>query len=79
MADFDPTPRHALRKVDTASAESEQNPLAARKGTSSSDAVKPEKSVKVKIKVPKSLRKQLEHQAQELGISVDEVIARRLS
>lgn len=78
MAEFDPTPRRALRKADAQSSEPAPNPLAAHKGSSNADAVKPEKSVKVKIKVPKSLRRQLEQQASELGISVDELIARRL-
>lgn len=79
VAEFDPAPRRALRQTNTAADTSEVNPLAARKGATSSDAVKPEKSVKVKIKVPKSLRTQLELQAAELGISVDELIARRLT
>jgi len=78
VTEFDPSPRRALRKADVQLSESTPNPLAAHKGSSSADAVKPEKSVKVKIKVPKSLRRRLEQQALELGISVDELIARRL-
>lgn len=78
MAEFDSTPRRALRKADAQSSEPAPNPLAAHKGSSNADAVKPEKSVKVKIKVPKSLRKELEREAQASGVSIDELIARRL-
>lgn len=79
VAEFDPTPRRALRKADVSHAEPERNPLKARKGSSSADAVKKQKSVSVKVKVPKDLRKRLKAEAKELGISVDELIARRLT
>ena len=79
MPDFDPAPRRALRQDTTPVAAADDNPLAPRKGSTSADAVKREKAVKVKIKVPKSLRNQLEREASDLGITVDEVIARRLS
>lgn len=79
MAEFDPTPRRALRKADVPPAEPAPNPLKARKGSSSVDAVKKQKSVSVKVKVPKDLRKRLKNEAKDLGISVDEVIARRLT
>ncbi len=78
MPEFDPTPRRALRKADTPPTEPAPNPLAARKGSSSADAVKKQKSVSVKVKVPKELRKRLKNEAKDLGISVDELIARRL-
>lgn len=78
MAEFDSTPRRALRKADVSPSEPALNPLAARKGSSSADAVKKPKTVSVKVKVPKELRKRLKIEAQELGISVDELVARRL-
>jgi hypothetical protein len=78
VAEFNPTPRRALRKADISHAAPTPNPLRARKGSSSADAVKKQKSVSVKVKVPKDLRKRLKSEAAELGISVDELIARRL-
>jgi predicted HicB family RNase H-like nuclease len=40
--------------------------------------VRKQKSVSVKVKVPKELRKRLKREAEEQGITVDELIARRL-
>lgn len=76
VAEFDPTPRRALRKTDAMSPEPTRPSLAARKGSSSADAVKKQKTVTVKV--PKDLRKRLKSEAKDLGISVDELIARRL-
>jgi hypothetical protein len=78
VAEFDSTPRRALRKAVVSPSEPAPNPLAARKGSSSADAVKKPKTISVKVKVPKELRKRLKREAEEQGISVDDLIARRL-
>lgn len=79
MSEFDPTPRRALRKADVPPAEPTPNPLAVRKGSTSADTVKKPKKVSVKVTIPKDVRTRLKAEAEALGISVDDLIARRLS
>lgn len=83
MSGFDPQPRPALRKasdphpiVDRATPD--LSPTASGR---TSDTMLPEKKAKmvtVKVDMPKSLRRELRAHAAELGISVEELILRRL-
>lgn len=73
-SDFDPTPRPALRKA----ADSDVHPTTYT-NTSTGDSVLDGKTVEIRAKVPKKLRKQMKAQAKEIGISTDEFVTRALA
>lgn len=87
MSSFDPQPRPALRKAtdphpinrsESTRATPDLSPTSAGR---TSDTMVPEKKAKmvtVKVDMPKSLRRELRAHAAELGISVEELILRRL-
>lgn len=89
--EFNPTPRPALRKsvdssvhpvLDDANAEPKQIGQNAARFGNASDSVKlsrKDKPVEMSITIPKSLRKKLKAAAKNQGITVEELIASRLS
>lgn len=89
--EFDSTPRPALRKsgdssvhpvLETGSSEPKRMGQDAARFGNVSDSVKQaakEKLVEVSFTIPKSLRKKLKAEAKNQGITLDELIALRLS
>lgn len=87
MSEFSPQPRPALRKaadphpIDRADSTRATPDLSPTSAGRTSDTMLPEKKAKmvtVKVDMPKSLRRELRAHAAELGISVEELILRRL-
>jgi hypothetical protein len=85
---FDPTPRPALRKAtDTAVHPVAPKPIDQSHQdlgfmNNTSDSVRPKKNDKLiamTITISKSLRKELKKEAKSRGVSVDDLIAERLS
>jgi hypothetical protein len=89
--EFNPTPRPALRKsvdssvhpvLDDAETEPKRIGQDAVRFGNASDSVKlsrKDKPVEISITIPKSLRKKLKAAAKNQGITVEELIASRLS
>jgi predicted HicB family RNase H-like nuclease len=67
---FDPTPRPALKRASDATAHPTA-PVAQPTG-------KAEKTAKLKIQVPKSVKAALQDEAKSVGISVDALVTRIL-
>lgn len=84
MTAFDPTPRPALRRAPdaaahpTAPAGTADQPPRAFAGVTSDAIAKPEKTAKLKVQVPKSLKAGLEDEAARTGTSVDAIVVRAL-
>lgn len=73
-AQFDPTPRPALRKA----ADADIHPTthtAAKQPPSTADSVLEGKRVPLVTRVPKKLRKKAREQAKAAGISIDDFVA----
>ena len=85
---FDPAPRPALRRATdasthpTAPAAAPASPVTSRTlGGTTSDALRParpEKTAKLKVQLPRSLKAALEAQAKAEGVSVDALVTRLL-
>ncbi len=89
--EFDPTPRPALRKsgdssvhpvLENESSAPKQIGQDAAKFGNVSDSVKrsrKDRLIEVSFTIPKSLRKKLKAEAKNQGITIDELVAMRLS
>lgn len=86
---FDPAPRPALRRATDATdasthptAPAPAAPVASRTlGGTTSDVLRParlEKTAKLKVQIPRSLKAALEAQAKAEGVSVDALVTRAL-
>lgn len=73
-AQFDPTPRPALRKaVDADVHPTTQVAPSSLSAASTGDAVVTGKEVEVTIRIPKKLRKQLKKVARDSELSIDQI------